>query len=546
MCVLYNFHKLLLFACKNNDDILLNAIYLNCEWIIKCEIEQISSIIGKNNSKKVYDYLKDKVKLNLKFITCMSIKHNNDLYTYTLNNKNSNLALIVALKNDNDSLCEQIIEMNKSNAMDDFQNIYYDKIISTFIEKNKLSLCKKFINYHKHKIQIKTFEQYTSCEILEILKQNIYAEDIPLLLLTLIKYNSYKAAKWLYDIVNMTPTLLNHIFIRGMDYMKSNHIVSKKMFFWLKSLNMGSFHIYNKQQFELALSTHNIEDIIYIKCKIKNKNILFSHLCKIGQLNNLKWLVKTYGIDRGNHCVNTININYNYDLPIYNALKFNHLNIVKWLLSIKNNNINKNIAITSCKNVEQLQWISENIPHVNYTRILTSAIDEQNIKIITWLYKNKLELFTNNNVYKIMLFNYDNVLNLQYNNFSKEQKENILLCTSESISVDYITKIIKQFGKQSNMTSIFNDACKKNNYHVIEWFINTYDNVQINIKNNIIVPVIYSIKITNNENNCIVCMEDTYYITNCNHYCCKSCMSKWMKINNNCPYCRNELIGYIE
>lgn len=47
------------------------------------------------------------------------------------------------------------------------------------------------------------------------------------------------------------------------------------------------------------------------------------------------------------------------------------------------------------------------------------------------------------------------------------------------------------------------------------------------------------------EHECCICTEDistkTLHTTKCGHHYHKKCLNKWLKINNTCPMCRNEL-----
>ena len=38
--------------------------------------------------------------------------------------------------------------------------------------------------------------------------------------------------------------------------------------------------------------------------------------------------------------------------------------------------------------------------------------------------------------------------------------------------------------------------------------------------------------------------DNNLCITNCDHYFCLECLNEWIKINNNCPTCRGEIISY--
>lgn len=41
---------------------------------------------------------------------------------------------------------------------------------------------------------------------------------------------------------------------------------------------------------------------------------------------------------------------------------------------------------------------------------------------------------------------------------------------------------------------------------------------------------------------CCICIEhNSDIITTCEHQFCKSCLIKWLKYNNSCPYCRNNI-----
>ena len=46
---------------------------------------------------------------------------------------------------------------------------------------------------------------------------------------------------------------------------------------------------------------------------------------------------------------------------------------------------------------------------------------------------------------------------------------------------------------------------------------------------------------------CPICLDNKELVTtNCKHKFCKDCFGKWIKINNNCPYCRREEPTLIE
>lgn len=45
---------------------------------------------------------------------------------------------------------------------------------------------------------------------------------------------------------------------------------------------------------------------------------------------------------------------------------------------------------------------------------------------------------------------------------------------------------------------------------------------------------------------CCVCYEEATLRTNCQHYYCKSCLSKWYVTHTNCPYCRATISNYMD
>ena len=67
------------------------------------------------------------------------------------------------------------------------------------------------------------------------------------------------------------------------------------------------------------------------------------------------------------------------------------------------------------------------------------------------------------------------------------------------------------------------------------------------VKKNLIVPVNYDEK---EHSKCPICLDPimyTYalYKTNCNHTFHRSCLEKWLKVNNTCPCCRKKNIKLI-
>ena len=62
------------------------------------------------------------------------------------------------------------------------------------------------------------------------------------------------------------------------------------------------------------------------------------------------------------------------------------------------------------------------------------------------------------------------------------------------------------------------------------------------------INIIETKNLIKNKSICCICLNDFSNITknnniiklkNCKHYYCKSCISKWFNINNNCPQCRH-------
>ena len=69
------------------------------------------------------------------------------------------------------------------------------------------------------------------------------------------------------------------------------------------------------------------------------------------------------------------------------------------------------------------------------------------------------------------------------------------------------------------------------------------------MENNLGEEIESIIDIENNQDNeCPICLniieENDLCITNCDHFFCLECLNQWIKINNNCPTCREEIISY--
>jgi len=82
-------------------------------------------------------------------------------------------------------------------------------------------------------------------------------------------------------------------------------------------------------------------------------------------------------------------------------------------------------------------------------------------------------------------------------------------------------------------------------------FIHTFNGCIKNIKNRYSTFILSVYKITSNDNllldECPICLEK--YVVNdkilnleCNHKFHKGCLSEWLKNNNTCPQCRENII----
>lgn len=543
---LYNFIKLLQYFCKHDDVIMVDYIYPYCKWLDFENINAISKIIGKYNSKNVYLYLNELIDINLVCIISASIAHGNTLYESIPETFELYISLIMAIKYKNRELCDKLL--NTINFVDNVRQ--HSKIMNYAIKMNDLVTCKKYLSFNfNFYIKLQTIEHKINIEILKLIFVHICEKRQLQLLLEMINLNDVQCAQWIHGNLSNENLLLLQYYETWDNFPLFHNIVSNKMCKWLKTLNLSIFPQIQQKLYIDSILYHNISLTQHLKCKLHDTNKIFVLLCEKGNINNAKWLLNTYGINRGKNGNKTIDINYKNNLPFTIAVKNNHLELAKWLLTIRNNKINcddyfkqKNINLTFLS----LTFLNEKTKTMPFLQILRDSVAHTyNRSVINWFVENKPELIDAKTMFKIICLDYlfgMTIMNkLCVPNHIDEYKHKILsnlTCEHQTITVAIVENINKHFGRQENENKIFHMACNNKLYNIIDWYEANHDNVYHCYDYDAIIPKFNTLCITKNADSCALCLEETKCILQCKHYSCKPCLDKWLRINNNCPVCK--------
>lgn len=271
-----------------------------------------------------------------------------------------------------------------------------------------------------------------------------------------------------------------------------------------------------------------------INTKIKN-NKAFYLACKYGHLHTAKWLLSLS--DR-------IVINSNL-LKLTLNKKF--YNIFRWLYTINpcidirenNDKIFRDICMNSFY-LDNVTWMIDNNQEIMNNNnmlidLITDAININNYDFIFYLLRIKNDILDNDNLnylfIKILSRNIDKYI---YDNDLIEYINIFVNCKIKIVFDSVIDKLFKRFCDDKKILII---------NKIIELNPDRYS-VTIDDDHNIIYKITkkYDKKIVNEIDNCIICFSNlSNIITDCNHQYCEDCLNKWLDINNNCAYCRNNI-----
>lgn len=80
--------------------------------------------------------------------------------------------------------------------------------------------------------------------------------------------------------------------------------------------------------------------------------------------------------------------------------------------------------------------------------------------------------------------------------------------------------------------------------YILFFYYNQYNNLYNNIEIKLCGHILYKIKPILSPIECPICLDiiqNTSYLTECNHTYCKECLDTWLKSHITCPVCRKSL-----
>lgn len=195
----------------------------------------------------------------------------------------------------------------------------------------------------------------------------------------------------------------------------------------------------------------------------------------------------------------------------------------------------------------------------NYTYGIKTLLNEKSINLI--LIKNNIKFIKNSfNIPEPIEKYYLCKLPSNYLIAKKFLNNNII----EKINANDFAGAIKDLGgkneTEDNIIELISKELKRELYN-LEMERNFYNNQDISEEEKLQKLKNINIKIENqnskindlterikslNTNNCAICMDNVKnpVMLECTHLYCGNCIFNWIRKNNNCPYCRKNILGY--
>lgn len=303
---------------------------------------------------------------------------------------------------------------------DILNNDFYDEcrfadVTSACAQTNNIKLYKKYLQKCKPgKVSLSL--SYISFEMLKLVcpyldiredKEHCFkhrAEE----LIQLFLNDKLQMAIYYYNYLKYTPEKLNEAFYWYSFYRHFTKVPSVKTMNWLKALKMRDWPTIRRRIYCYTAYENSPILAKHLKCKVKSFpgpysprgsiNSIFNNACKKGDLEGCKWLLKTYGINRGKNCANTITITSE---PFCKAIKYGSYEICEWLMTLATQDLNIR-GLVYVHDLEQFKWLEDHNIIYDHSYIATYGDEE----LIDWIYDNKREIMNQEFITKLIFRDY--------------------------------------------------------------------------------------------------------------------------------------------
>lgn len=156
--------------------------------------------------------------------------------------------------------------------------------------------------------------------------------------------------------------------------------------------------------------------------------------------------------------------------------------------------------------IEAAKWVYEKMPEIDVTanenHVFKTACHRGNEELVRWLLSLGIQITE------------DSEMDIIFEMLCYEEEVAIARLLAEHSTRYYLTVTEEEFAGGF--------------FYIEDWWIKKS-----------IKPI--GLSFDTEEDECCVCFETSNTVTDCNHHVCTNCITK---INNSCPYCRNEIAGY--